>query len=218
MTRISPVSTEQFICDGEIFLRIFRSTHAARRFETNGFFYAHITDHFHHDARAFRRRVHSHFTGRGFDEVRTRFDGDFRRFTDQRFVFQFAGFNNHFQQYVRRSASLFTGFHQVKTNLLVTRHQRAVREHNVNFICTVGDCRTGFCQRDFDVIVTVWEVGYRSDSDFRGALLFQRFASNRDKARIDTDSGGIADRGFGLMTQSNYFLVGVVVIQGGQVH
>ena len=218
MTRISPVSTEQFICNGEIFLRIVRSTHAARRFETNGFFYAHIADHFHHDARAFRRRIHSHFTGRGFDEVSTRFDGDFRRFTDQRFVFQFAGFNNHFQQYVRRSASLFTGFHQVKTNLLVTRHQRAVREHHVNFIGTVGDCRTGFCQRDFDVVVTVWEVSYRSDTDFRGALLFQSFASNRDKARIDTDSGGIADRSFGLMTQGDHFLIGVVVIQGGQVH
>ena len=102
--------------------------------------------------------------------VRTRFDGDFRRFTIEGFVFQFAGFDDHFpavriQAAAQASLQAFT----VKTNLLVTRHQRAVREHNVNFISTVGDCRTGFCQRDFDVIVTVWEVGYRSDSDFRGS-------------------------------------------------
>lgn len=63
-------------------MRIFRSTYVVRRFEINGFFYVYITDYFYYDARVFRRRVYSYFIGRGFDEVRIRFDGDFRRFTD----------------------------------------------------------------------------------------------------------------------------------------
>ena len=38
------------------------------------------------------------------------------------------------------------------------------------------------------------------------------------KARVDADRRGVTHRRFRLMTQGNDFLIGVVVIQGGQVH
>ncbi len=38
---------------------------------------------------------------------------------DQRLFFQLAGFDDHFQQHICRRARVFTGFHQVKTDLLV---------------------------------------------------------------------------------------------------
>lgn len=212
------VSIEQFICDGEIFLCIFCSMYVVCWFEINGFFYVYIMDYFYYDVCVFWCCVYSYFIGRGFDEVCICFDGDFRCFMDQCFVFQFVGFDDYFQQYICCCVSFFIGFYQVKINLFVICYQCVVWEYYVNFIGIVGDCCMGFCQCDFDVIVIVWEVGYCSNMDFWGVLFFQCFVSNWDKVRIDIDSGGIVDWGFGLMIQSNYFFVGVVVIQGGQVY
>ena len=67
------------------------------------------------------------------------------------------------------AAQAFTGFYQRKANVTVTGNQRAVREHHVNFIRAIGDCRTGFRQRDVDVVVTVREVSDGRDADFRRA-------------------------------------------------
>ena len=199
-------------------MRVFCATHAACRLEADALLNAHIADDLQHDARAFRGRVHRNFTGRGFDEVGAGFDGDFRRFTNQRIFFQFAGFDNHFQQHVCCRAGFFTGFHQVKTDLFVAGNQRAVREHDVNFVSAVSDRRAGFRQRDINIIVTVREVSHRRDADVRGTLLVQRFTGNRDKTRVDTDRSGITNRGFRLMTQRDHLLIGVVIVQGGQVH
>ena len=62
------------------------------------------------------------------------------------------------------------------------------------------------------------EVGDRGDANIRRSLLVQRFTGNRDEARVDTHRRSVTHRGFRLMTQGNDFLIGVVVIQGGQVH
>jgi hypothetical protein len=51
----------------------------------------------------------------------------------------------------------------------------------------------------------------------RRALLFQRFAGNRDKARVDTD-GAVLPWRFRLMAQGDDFFCGVVIVQGSQVH
>lgn len=218
VTRICPVSAKQFVCNREEFLRVFRRTYAARRFEANGFGNAHVADHFHHDARAFRRSVYRHFTGRGFDEIRTGFNGDFRGFTNQRLFFQLASFDDHFQQYVRCGTSVFTGFYQVKTHLLVTGDQRAVREYHVHFVSAVGDRRTGFRQRNIDVIIAMREVSHRCNADVRRTLFFQSFTRNRDKTRVNTNRRRIPDRSFCLMTQRDHFFIGVVIVQSGQIH
>ena len=218
MTGIGPVGAEQLVGNRQELLRVFRGTHAARRFEAHGFGHAHVADHFHHDARAFRGRIYRYFTGRGFNEIRTGFDGDFRGFTNQRLFFQLAGFDDHFQQHVCRRTRVFTGLHQVKTDLLVAGDQRAVREHHVHFVCAVGNRRAGFCQRNLDIIVAMREVSDGCNAHVRGALLFQRLTGNRDKARVDTDGCGVAHRRFRLMAQSDDFLIGVVIVQGSQVH
>ena len=199
-------------------MRVFCATHAARRFEADALLNAHIADDFQHDARAFRGRIDRNFTGRRFDKIGTGFDGDFRCFTNQRFFFQLTGFDNHFQQHVCRRAGFFTGFHQVKTHLFVAGNQRAVREYDVNFVCAVSYRRAGFRQRNSNIIVTVREIGHRRDPDIRGTLLVQRFTRDRDKARVDAYCGSIPYRCFGLVAQRDHFFIGVVIVQGGQVH
>ena len=102
--------------------------------------------------------------------------------------------------------------------LLVAGDQRAVREHHVNFVCAVSNRRAGFCQRNLDIIVAMREVSDGCNAHVRGALLFQRLTGNRDKARVDTDGCGVAHRRFRLMAQGDDFFIGVVIVQGGQVH
>ena len=46
----------------------------------------------------------------------------------------------------------------------------------------------------------------------------QRLTGNRDKARVDTDGCGVTHRRFRLMAQGDDFFIGVVIVQGGQVH
>ncbi|MNO71041.1 hypothetical protein D3C76_619440 [compost metagenome] len=62
------------------------------------------------------------------------------------------------------------------------------------------------------------EVGHGGDAHVGGADLTQGLASNRDETGIDADGGGEAGRRLGLAAQVDDLLIGVVIVQGGQVH
>lgn len=216
VTGIRPRRAEQFVGNRRELLRIFSRAHAARRFEAYGFStpISRIT------SIMMRALSGVAFTGTLPVEVLMKSAPALMEISDALRIsassfsspVSMITFSSTFAA-AQASLHAFT----VKTNLLVTGDQRTVREYHVHFVSTVRDGRAGFSQRNLDVVIAVREVSHGCNAYIRRALLFQRLTGNGDKARVDTDGCSVPDGRFRLMAQGDDFLIGVVIIQGGQV-
>ncbi|CRZ50311.1 Uncharacterised protein [Vibrio cholerae] len=102
--------------------------------------------------------------------------------------------------------------------MLVACDQSAIWEYHIHFISTVSNSGFRFSNGDFNIVITVRKIGYRSNTDFRGSLLAKCLLSNRNKARVNTNGSRVADWTFRIMTKLDHFGIRIVVIQRGEIH
>ena len=202
------------LCQVQVFRRLGRGAHAAGGLEAASA--AGFADGGQHHAGRFQRGVHRHLAGGGLDEIGAGLDRDQAGLADQRLVLQLAAFDDDFQHLA--VAGVLAGRHQLRAHFAVTGHQRAIREHHIDFVRAVGDRGAGFRHRDGDVLIAGREVGDGGHFDLRAAGLAQGFLGDGHETRIHADRGHGAGAALGLAAQRGDLVVGVVVVQRGEIH